>query len=45
MDFHYRKARERRGEAGSNSGEVNPYAEEGRSNLGFEPAEETQTTF
>lgn len=42
--FCYRRARERRAEAGSNN-EVNPYGEEGRSNLGFEPAEETQTSF
>ncbi|RMC06429.1 hypothetical protein DUI87_15863 [Hirundo rustica rustica] len=40
-----KRARESRGEAGSNHGEVNPYGEEGRSNLGFEPAEETQTSF
>uniref|UniRef100_H0ZYW8 Angiotensin-converting enzyme n=1 Tax=Taeniopygia guttata TaxID=59729 RepID=H0ZYW8_TAEGU len=31
--------------AGSNCEEVNPYGEEGRSNLGFEPAEDTQTSF
>uniref|UniRef100_A0A8C5T554 Angiotensin-converting enzyme n=1 Tax=Malurus cyaneus samueli TaxID=2593467 RepID=A0A8C5T554_9PASS len=35
----------KKGEAGSNGGEVNPYGEEGRSNLGFESAEETQTSF
>uniref|UniRef100_A0A674GHV0 Angiotensin-converting enzyme n=1 Tax=Taeniopygia guttata TaxID=59729 RepID=A0A674GHV0_TAEGU len=29
----------------SNCEEVNPYGEEGRSNLGFEPAEDTQTSF
>uniref|UniRef100_A0A8C0UED1 Angiotensin-converting enzyme n=1 Tax=Cyanistes caeruleus TaxID=156563 RepID=A0A8C0UED1_CYACU len=40
-----KRARESRGEAGSNHEEVNPYGEEGRSNLGFEPAEETQTSF
>uniref|UniRef100_A0A8C3TSL7 Angiotensin-converting enzyme n=1 Tax=Catharus ustulatus TaxID=91951 RepID=A0A8C3TSL7_CATUS len=39
-----KKARESRAEAGSNN-EVNPYGEEGRSNLGFEPGEETQTSF
>uniref|UniRef100_A0A8D2MM43 Angiotensin-converting enzyme n=1 Tax=Zonotrichia albicollis TaxID=44394 RepID=A0A8D2MM43_ZONAL len=32
-------------EAESNHEEVNPYAEEGKRNLGFEPAEETQTSF
>lgn len=40
-----KRARESRGEAGSHGEEVNPYGEEGRSNLGFEPAEETQTSF
>ncbi|XP_054669195.1 angiotensin-converting enzyme 2 [Grus americana] len=29
----------------SNGGEVNPYDEEGKSNMGFEPSEETQTSF
>ncbi|XP_008492997.2 angiotensin-converting enzyme 2 [Calypte anna] len=29
----------------SNGGEVNPYNEEGKSNMGFEPYEETQTSF
>uniref|UniRef100_A0A672V5V3 Angiotensin-converting enzyme n=1 Tax=Strigops habroptila TaxID=2489341 RepID=A0A672V5V3_STRHB len=29
----------------SNCQEVNPYAEEGKSNMGFEPSEETQTSF
>ncbi|XP_053826884.1 angiotensin-converting enzyme 2 [Vidua macroura] len=40
-----KRARESRGTAGSNCEEVNPYGEEGRSNLGFEPAEDTQTSF
>lgn len=31
--------------ADSNCEEVNPYAEEGRSNMGFEPSEDTQTSF
>uniref|UniRef100_A0A8C0F3X5 Angiotensin-converting enzyme n=1 Tax=Bubo bubo TaxID=30461 RepID=A0A8C0F3X5_BUBBB len=40
-----KKARESRSEAGSNCDEVNPYNEEGKSNMGFEPSEETQTSF
>ncbi|XP_051650987.1 angiotensin-converting enzyme 2 [Manacus candei] len=40
-----KRARESRVEAGSNPEAVNPYAEEGKSNLGFEPSEETQTSF
>uniref|UniRef100_A0A663M8Y2 Angiotensin-converting enzyme n=1 Tax=Athene cunicularia TaxID=194338 RepID=A0A663M8Y2_ATHCN len=37
--------RDRKNEAGSNCDEVNPYDEEGKSNMGFEPSEETQTSF
>ncbi|GAB0178569.1 angiotensin-converting enzyme 2 [Grus japonensis] len=37
-----KRARERNA---SNGGEVNPYDEEGKSNMGFEPSEETQTSF
>ncbi|KAJ7417836.1 angiotensin I converting enzyme 2 [Willisornis vidua] len=40
-----KRARQSRSETGSNSEEVNPYGEEGKSNLGFEPSEETQTSF
>ncbi|XP_074785952.1 angiotensin-converting enzyme 2 [Athene noctua] len=40
-----KRARESRNEAGSNCDEVNPYDEEGKSNMGFEPSEETQTSF
>ncbi|KAM6291936.1 angiotensin-converting enzyme 2 [Porphyrio hochstetteri] len=40
-----RKKRESRNKSGTNSEEVNPYAEEGRSNVGFELSEETQTSF
>ncbi|KAM6211277.1 angiotensin-converting enzyme 2 [Sarcoramphus papa] len=40
-----KRARKSRSEAGSNCGEVNPYNEEGKSNMGFEPSEETQTSF
>ncbi|XP_009082150.1 PREDICTED: angiotensin-converting enzyme 2, partial [Acanthisitta chloris] len=39
-----RRARESRGAAETNE-DVNPYGEEGRSNLGFETTEETQTSF
>ncbi|XP_029855025.1 angiotensin-converting enzyme 2 [Aquila chrysaetos chrysaetos] len=40
-----KRARESRSEARSNCEEVNPYDEEGKSNMGFEPSEETQTSF
>ncbi|XP_027757151.1 angiotensin-converting enzyme 2 [Empidonax traillii] len=40
-----KRARESRVEAGSNSEAVNPYGEEGKSNMGFESTEETQTSF
>ncbi|KFP57867.1 Angiotensin-converting enzyme 2 [Cathartes aura] len=40
-----KRARKSRSEAGSNCEEVNPYNEEGKSNMGFEPSEETQTSF
>ncbi|XP_071425637.1 angiotensin-converting enzyme 2 isoform X1 [Pithys albifrons albifrons] len=40
-----KRARQSRSETGSNSEEVNPYGEEGKSNLGFEPSEDTQTSF
>ncbi|KAM9264764.1 LOW QUALITY PROTEIN: angiotensin-converting enzyme 2 [Cariama cristata] len=39
------RTRESRGEAESNCEEENPYNEEGKSNMGFEPSEETQTSF
>ncbi|XP_010136813.1 PREDICTED: angiotensin-converting enzyme 2 [Buceros rhinoceros silvestris] len=39
-----KRARESRRQAGSNCEAVNPYAEEGKSNMGFEPSEETQTS-
>ncbi|XP_054240174.1 angiotensin-converting enzyme 2 [Indicator indicator] len=40
-----RRARESRTEAGSDHGQVNPYEDVGETNLGFQPADETQTTF
>ncbi|KAM9246305.1 angiotensin-converting enzyme 2 [Leptosomus discolor] len=40
-----KRAREGRSETGSKCEEVNPYIEEGKSNMGFEPSEETQTSF
>ncbi|XP_074428986.1 angiotensin-converting enzyme 2 [Larus michahellis] len=41
-----KRARGSGNDAGSKCEEVNPYAEEeGKSNMGFEPSEETQTTF
>ncbi|KFV95965.1 PREDICTED: angiotensin-converting enzyme 2 [Eurypyga helias] len=40
-----KRARDSRSEAGSNCEEVNPYGEEGKSNMGFESSEETQTSF
>ncbi|KFR15510.1 Angiotensin-converting enzyme 2 [Opisthocomus hoazin] len=40
-----KKARQSGSDTGSNCDEVNPYAEEGKSNMGFEPSEETQTSF
>jgi len=45
MNFYDRKARQSGSDTGSNCDEVNPYAEEGKSNMGFEPSEETQTSF
>ncbi|XP_009478920.2 angiotensin-converting enzyme 2 [Pelecanus crispus] len=40
-----KRARESRSEATSNCEEVNSYHEEGKSNMGFQPSEETQTSF
>ncbi|XP_009474590.1 PREDICTED: angiotensin-converting enzyme 2 [Nipponia nippon] len=40
-----KRARQSRSEAGSNCEEVNPYNEDGKSNMGFEPSEEIQTSF
>lgn len=40
-----KRARENRNEARSNCEEGNPYEEGGKSNVGFEPSEETQTSF
>ncbi|KGL96491.1 Angiotensin-converting enzyme 2 [Charadrius vociferus] len=40
-----KRARESGSGRGADCEEVNPYAEQGKSNMGFEPSEETQTSF